>query len=331
MIRNEEELKMTRKQLERVEAALAALRVRVHPLNPQRFGLMAEGFVYQIRNLRGEIDEYLGVSEAQAAQVDLLLRLIGPRVHLGSVPTSVVTQMLDQLRQSLAAIGNRVRSGPSWRPGRRHPILEALCDPSIVSWEAGSVRLGLDLPIYVQPSLPGVPGSVEADVAQAAGLLVDGLAVGATGAIPASLKDEDLRRFVLGRVIKLAPSGRGPLAALEVSGRLVQAPEPYRLDSRSRTRIRKEMLRPAPGQVTTEEGTVREIDLDRLSFDLRERPDGREQLRCDFPLELLEEAKAALGQWVLITGTLSRDPTTGKEKSISVHLIEEAAQGELQP
>ena len=61
MIRCEEGLKQAQYWLAELERSLNGLRQRVQPVNEQKFRLMAEGYVSQIRQLREEIDEYLGI------------------------------------------------------------------------------------------------------------------------------------------------------------------------------------------------------------------------------------------------------------------------------
>jgi type II secretory pathway component PulJ len=65
MIANHEQLQQTIQQLERMYRALAELRCRVLPGDPQRFQLMAEGPLEEIRDLQKEIDSYLGLSHSE--------------------------------------------------------------------------------------------------------------------------------------------------------------------------------------------------------------------------------------------------------------------------
>ena len=61
MIHNDDELMVVRKQLRRIEDALAALRHEVLPKNQRNYEILSEGYVEQIAMLRAEIDAYLGV------------------------------------------------------------------------------------------------------------------------------------------------------------------------------------------------------------------------------------------------------------------------------
>ena len=64
MIKNDEQLQRTQLGINKLEAGLAALKREVLPLNAQRFAIMAEPVVDQIRELRRLVDEYIGFTSA---------------------------------------------------------------------------------------------------------------------------------------------------------------------------------------------------------------------------------------------------------------------------
>ena len=64
MIENDEQLRITHEQLGRMYRALADLRQEVKPVNPRKYAVFSEGFVDQVRQLRAEIDSYLGFDES---------------------------------------------------------------------------------------------------------------------------------------------------------------------------------------------------------------------------------------------------------------------------
>jgi hypothetical protein len=70
MIENEAGFRQTIEQLERMYRVVAELRSRMGADNPSQFELFAEGPVEEIRRLRRDIDEYLGIQEAVAAGTD---------------------------------------------------------------------------------------------------------------------------------------------------------------------------------------------------------------------------------------------------------------------
>ena len=82
MIENDEQLKQTRLALNHLESALSALKRDVLPLNPTRFALMAEPVVDHIRELRGYIEEFVGVRSA-VQEIEVLHRIADEDAQVG--------------------------------------------------------------------------------------------------------------------------------------------------------------------------------------------------------------------------------------------------------
>jgi len=61
MIYTEAGLKKTQKMLVEMEQSLNRLRREVKPISEQKYRIMAEGYISQIRQMREEVDEYLGI------------------------------------------------------------------------------------------------------------------------------------------------------------------------------------------------------------------------------------------------------------------------------
>jgi len=78
MLKNGEDLQQTMEQLGRMYRALAALRAEVLPLSRERFALMAEGPLDEIRQLQQQLDAHCGVVEVEEANADVWMRIEGP-------------------------------------------------------------------------------------------------------------------------------------------------------------------------------------------------------------------------------------------------------------
>jgi hypothetical protein len=64
MIANAEQLRIVQAQVVRLETAVRSLAVTVRPQSAQQFQVLAEGYVDQLRQLRCDIDAYLGIAGA---------------------------------------------------------------------------------------------------------------------------------------------------------------------------------------------------------------------------------------------------------------------------
>ncbi|MCI0358726.1 MAG: hypothetical protein L0211_09615 [Planctomycetaceae bacterium] len=65
MIKSDEQMQVNLDLIESMYHAIARLRREIAPLNYRNYEIMAEGPIEQIRRLRQEIDDYLGVRYAQ--------------------------------------------------------------------------------------------------------------------------------------------------------------------------------------------------------------------------------------------------------------------------
>ena len=70
MITSDAGLQQSIEQLERMYRVVRELRSRMGTSNPTQFQLFAEGPIEEIRRLRRDIDEYLGIPEPAEAGAD---------------------------------------------------------------------------------------------------------------------------------------------------------------------------------------------------------------------------------------------------------------------
>ena len=70
MIKSDAGLEQSIEQLERMYRVVRELRSRMGTTNPAQFQLFAEGPIEEIRRLRHDIDEYLGIQEPAVAGAD---------------------------------------------------------------------------------------------------------------------------------------------------------------------------------------------------------------------------------------------------------------------
>jgi hypothetical protein len=66
MIKSDADLEVNLESIARFYRVIARLRRDIAPLNYRNFEIMAEGPIEQIRRLRQEIDEYLGIQATSA-------------------------------------------------------------------------------------------------------------------------------------------------------------------------------------------------------------------------------------------------------------------------
>jgi hypothetical protein len=70
-LRNYKELALTREQLTRAEDALVSLHQEVYAKNPRNYTIYAEAYVDMIKQLRAQIDAFLGIDAPPPDDPDL--------------------------------------------------------------------------------------------------------------------------------------------------------------------------------------------------------------------------------------------------------------------
>lgn len=321
MIQTAGQLELVREQLALVETALASLRDTVKPKSEERFRLMAESYVEQMISLRAQIDAYLGVGTVTTT-ADVVIGLEGEEVRLGEAPASLVTRALDTFRRGLQSIVETRQSldAPQRVSGRRKLWIERLCDPPVLGLAHGSLQICLGEPdtgeLFTQEDRELYRKSLD--------LLVAGLAWATatdTDRIDAEAPAPQVRHEVLSAVRKLVPPRGGAVQAVSFHGRLVRSDAPLRLTQETRGRVDAELKRMAViREETRDVGTIREVDLDRNTFILRDR-EAASDLDCEYDEKDEPEVIAFLNARVIVSGTM-RTSTKTKRHTLEVDTIE---------
>lgn len=327
MTRDDMQLEQTIEQLARMYRALGELHRDILPKNPRLFAVMAEGPLDLIRQFQGEIESYLGATAIDGIEADVCLGLEGPAIGWPETPVSVLTAVLDAFRKGIQSIAEFLDSG---RPLASRPTedLRRACDLRVVALRPGSLRIALRLP-------DEVPADVGPDVPTPAGLAVSspfGESPGPSTGVSSMLKsiarqalaeylaaaawadsdqdpsvlqervpDPDHLRLLLNALKTLIPRPRGAIERVVLTARGMPEERPIRLTRALHARLDQAIDRAVVEQVEEHSGVVREIDLDELSFTLRNL-EGIEQIACSFDDSLLEPAKEALDKPVKVTG-----------------------------
>ena len=90
---------------------------------------------------------------------------------------------------------------------------------------------------------------------------------------PFPSEDPEERRAVLRAIMQLTPPTRGGIDRIDVSGRWM-GPRPAVLKRSARARVQAELRRTPTPQVVREDGYIRELDKDNLTFTLRGTREG---------------------------------------------------------
>lgn len=237
----------------------------------------------------------------------LTLRAVGDSIVPGHIPGSVIRACVEGAQKSFKYL-SEFALGKTPQQGRPDEFLRRLFDLPAQNVTFGSFVISFRMPIEEKNLFTALgEKSPEAETLEEVGRLLDkGLrwltsAAGEEGVYSPEAPEEG---EVLLRALKeLSPSSSGQIERLELKGRLLGSlPKPFMLDREARrkvnTAIRTRKLEP---EVVTLTGRIRELDKDRMSFELRELPDPPYSQRCVFDEGLLDDIYQAMGSDEIVT------------------------------
>ncbi len=208
----------------------------------------------------------------------LRTRAVGEQVVLGSMPASVVAFVADSTRKAMKIILDFLEAAPAaGRPREDHRVLY---DLPIQSFAFASFELGF--------SPPDEGLFPREQIREAARRLERGLTWASEHDDRPLVGDSDEEReTILRAALLLTPPLAGPIAEIQVSGTWLTHGK-VRLSRDSRRRVRKELRRLDSERVVSYQGRIGELDIDNLSFILRDTEDEQDR-RGLFEVDLLDD------------------------------------------
>lgn len=225
----------------------------------------------------------------------LTLRAVGAEINPGEIPGSVILACVEGVRKAFKVLSEFVL-GQEPQAGRPDEFLRRLFDLPTQRIAFSSFEISFRMPVEERHLFTGNGDkSREVETLEEVGtLLTKGLKWLATAASEEGLyspEKPDQGGVILRALKELTPSSQGSIERLELKGQLIgPRTKPLVLDRSARQRvntaIRSRSLEP---QIVDMEGRIRELDKDRLSFELREIEGVPQIQRFVFDEELLEE------------------------------------------
>ena len=241
----------------------------------------------------------------------LTLRAVGNEIVPGQIPGSVIRACIEGVQKAFKVLSEYVLEEPA-HAGRPKDFLRRLFDLPTQRFAFASFEISFRMPIEEQTLFTSFgEKSPEAKTLEEVGtLLKKGLKWLTTAAAEEGVYSPDNPEesaVVLRALKELTPSSQGGIERLELKGQLIGPRTTSMVLDRSarqrvNTAIRFRSLGPQPVDL---EGRIRELDMDRLSFELREINRTPPTQRFVFDEELLEDVFQAVqdGVRVLVTGS----------------------------
>jgi hypothetical protein len=225
----------------------------------------------------------------------LTLRAVGDEIVAGQIPGSVIRACVEGVQKAFKVLSEYVL-GQTPQAGRPDEFLRKLFDLPTQRFAFASFEISFRMPIEELDLFTacGQKSPETETLEQVGALLNKGLkwlttAAGEEGLYSPDNADESA--VVLRALKELTPSSQGSIEQLELKGQLIgprRLPIVLQRTARQRVNaaIRSRSLEPQPVDLA---GRIRELDKDRLSFELREVAGKSQFQRFVFDEELLEE------------------------------------------
>lgn len=313
MIKNEIELRSAKKALQNVENALLALRRRVYDTNREMFTLMAQDYVKTIRDLRSNIDAYLGVSEVVESSVPIWVRAEGADIQLWNTPSSVWYSILHKIKNAVSNVNKILLLEPKdYNP--------AVADLRVVAVQSGSLKIGLDLPKINRRKnislrdLQSVNTAVEKMFSAMSWLSNKEVVL-----TPLDLffVDTQQRNRVLSEISNLIPP-KDEIELIEFGGGFLQGEKPIKLVHSDKQIISKVIEKTETDVEKEIEGVIRELDLDRTKCILRGSHESHFKVKCVVNRNIINEVCGAFNKRVRVSGVFKKGKEPFTIRSIRV-------------
>lgn len=315
-INSVEELRETQRKLNNLEVALADARTRLSE-SPEALRSLISLHRKQIRELQHEIDQFIGEAEESSAPVEITYDMLDGLE--GTSPISSVEKVLGSFRKALAKIAEGLSQGTIRESGRPPGEIADAVDLEFVDIASGSTRLLLNPP--AQRVLDQDGEYTDSTLAERSLEVLEATAEWIASDLreaPGNLQDEELRNLAIRQIKRLSPTESSKIAWIEFDRRTQGGRRRTRFDSQSYQRASRIIESGLSPETVSIQGWLREIDLDRTRFEIRDEEGNRH--RCEVVEDLLDDAMEYISSQAKVVVRGHRGP---EDTRLTVETIEE--------
>lgn len=296
MINNLQEKIHAENRIRKLESIIASLKDELLPEREEQFKVMSKVYVKKIIELREEIEAYIGMDLILVERKDINIHIKGPTIDYGSAPISVISAYLENFRKTIQRIYGIVNDVDI--KTRVPSFISKLTDFRLVSYVPGSINFSLSFPDRQLNMFDDI--SIDTSIEMYFDILK-----WISGDMESSKKieminEEKLEKLLI-NVLKTLPDDKN-ISSIEFFGGNID--KKIYINNRS-----KDVIINAIKRIESEEkllkykGCIRELDLDKLTFLLRNIDDsGIKQLKCQITEENIDDIKTYFDSDVIVTG-----------------------------
>lgn len=219
----------------------------------------------------------------------LVAKAIGPELTPGRLTSSVISSVADSGRKALKTLLDYVMDQAA--DGKPTNAYRAMYDLPVRRLGFGSFEVA-----FGAPQCDETMRTITIQAAEKLRLGLHWLTGLASDQPPGNTDEEKLA--LLESLVELTPTQGGQVEQMMISGSWV-GPYPIALDKRSRLKVRSQINALRAERVISQNGRVREMDQDRLSFTLRDLKQGG-SMRVLFSEEMLDDVLRYFNEGLLV-------------------------------
>jgi hypothetical protein len=296
MIRSYEEKKYAEKQIDKLEKILMSFRDQLLPDREEQYKIMASYYVRKIRELREAIDEYTGLEYFNIKKSDLNIHIEGPIIRYGSAPISVVSSFLNNFRKTLQ---NFYAALNELNYKTKFPKeIAMLSDFQLNDFQPGSINLSLSLPPYQT----GLFENKSIEKSLETYFKIIKWACYNDDTYINNIND-DIKEKLMVNVIRTLPDDKN-INRITFYGDSVKSKEKLIINRNVRQKIIDTLNKNNEElELVSIKGCVRELDLDKLTFLLRNVTGfNQTEVKCKLNDDIVEDIKEYFDSTVSING-----------------------------
>lgn len=299
MINNLEEKQFIENRIKKLENILFDLKERLLPDREEQYKAMAAVYVRKIIELREEIEEYIGMNSVLIEKSDINIHVNGPAIGYGKAPISIISSYLDNLKASV-----RRNYGIIYNKSKVPQNVAFLTDFTLNQLAPGSINISLSIPNEQIALLEDMPFNKSLNIYFK---LLQSVSMRENEIHIDGINDKYMGRL-LNNILRILPDDNN-IRSIEVYGNKVLNKSKICLDHESRKFVLKkiENFNEKEKNISIK-GIIREIDLDKMTFYLRDiNYERREQIKCSVLNDQIEDLGKYLNSYVKVIGTLENN------------------------
>lgn len=299
MINNLKEKQFIENRIKKLENILFDLKERLLPDREEQYKVMAAVYVRKIIELREEIEEYIGMNNVLIEKSDINIHVNGPAIGYGKAPISIISSYLDNFKTSV-----RKNYGILYNKSKVPQNIALLTDFTLNQLSPGSINISLSIPNEQTTFLEDMPFNKSLSIYFE---LLQSISMRECDIHIDGINDEYIGKL-LNNILRILPDDKN-IRSIEVYGDRVSNKSRICLDHQSRkfvlTKIKS--INEKEKNISIK-GIIREIDLDKLTFYLRDiNYEGREQIKCSMINDKIENLGEYLNSYVKVVGILENN------------------------